>query len=145
MRVRALSLSRSLALSLSRARSLTLTYATPSCCSLMLTLVTQAALLGSAFYFLFHTSTPLIVHWATEGKTSDLVWEMDFAYFYSSAIVGAAIGIFFMVALPLSLPFVALLFTARYYTDKWQLLTAHSNLRPDPAPGSCSSPLLSDH
>jgi len=104
--------------------------------------VFQAALLGSAFYFVFHTTSPLIVHWASEGKEQELVWELDFAYFYSSAIVAAAIGIVFIVVLPLSTPFVALLFAARYYTDKWQLLTAHSNSRFDPSPESTVSAAL---
>ncbi len=36
---------------------------------------------------------------------------------------------------PLTLPCVLLFLVARYYTDKWQLQTAHNTERVDPAPG----------
>eukprot|EP00292_Cryptomonas_paramecium_P004004 CAMPEP_0113726952 /NCGR_PEP_ID=MMETSP0038_2-20120614/40773_1 /TAXON_ID=2898 /ORGANISM="Cryptomonas paramecium" /LENGTH=743 /DNA_ID=CAMNT_0000657727 /DNA_START=137 /DNA_END=2368 /DNA_ORIENTATION=- /assembly_acc=CAM_ASM_000170 len=101
--------------------------------------IMQMALLGSAFYFIFHTTTPLIVHWASDGKEEELVWELDFAYFFSSAIAAAGIGLFFILVLPLSTPFVAGLFAMRYYTDKWQLLTAHSNEHANPSPESTVS------
>lgn len=101
--------------------------------------IMQMALLGSAFYFIFHTTTPLIVHWASDGKEENLVWELDFAYFFSSAIAAAGIGLFFILVLPLSTPFVAGLFAMRYYTDKWQLLTAHSNEHANPSPESTVS------
>ena len=51
----------------------------------------QMALLGSAFYFVFHTTSPLIVHWASDGKETELSWELDFAYFYRRVCEGVCV------------------------------------------------------
>ena len=41
--------------------------------------------------------------------------------------------------MPIVVPFAAAVMVLRYYTDKWQLLTAHSTLRVDPAPEMTAS------
>jgi len=103
--------------------------------------IAQAGLLASAFYFVFHTTTPMINDWAGHDS-SELVWEFDFAYFYSSFLSVLAIGLMFAVTVPLVLPCVLLFLIMRYYTDKWQLLTAHSTERVDPAPETTASAVL---
>ena len=50
-----------------------------------------------------------------------------------------AIGLMFATTVPIVVPFVAAVLVLRYYTDKWQLLTAHSTLRVDPAPEMTAS------
>lgn len=101
--------------------------------------VAQAGLLTAAFYFIYHTTTPLLVDWASSGKEKNLTFEFDFAYFYSSMIAVLAIGLMFATTVPIVVPFVAAVLVLRYYTDKWQLLTAHSTLRVDPAPEMTAS------
>jgi len=104
--------------------------------------VAQATFLSAAFYFLFHTTTPALLNWASDGHEKELSWEFDFAFFYSSMISVLAIGIMFAVTVPLILPFIAGFLVLRYYTDKWQLLTAHSKFRVDPSPEVTTSAAL---
>uniref|UniRef100_A0A7S4JBQ9 CSC1/OSCA1-like 7TM region domain-containing protein n=1 Tax=Guillardia theta TaxID=55529 RepID=A0A7S4JBQ9_GUITH len=104
--------------------------------------VAQAAFLSASFYFLFHTTTPALINWASDGHEQELSWEFDFAFFYSSMISVLAIGIMFAVTVPLILPFIAGFLVLRYYTDKWQLLTAHSKFRVDPSPEVTTSAAL---
>jgi len=99
----------------------------------------QAAFLSCAFYFVFHTTSPTLINWASGEKGEKLSWEFDFAYFYSSLLGVVAIALMFVVTVPLLLPFVAVFLLTRYYTDKWQLVTAHSRSRPDPAPETTAS------
>lgn len=99
----------------------------------------QAGLLTAAFYFVYHTTTPLLVDWASGGNEKSLTFEFDFAYFYSSVLAVLAIGLMFATTVPIVVPFVAAVLVLRYYTDKWQLLTAHSTLRVDPAPEMTAS------
>ena len=56
---------------------------------------TQAGLLTAAFYFVYHTTSPLLVDWASDGKEKQLAFEFDFAYFYSSMLAVVAIGLMF--------------------------------------------------
>ena len=44
--------------------------------------VAQAGLLTAAFYFIYHTTSPLLVDWASSGNEKNLTYEFDFAYFY---------------------------------------------------------------
>eukprot|EP00961_Rhodomonas_salina_P067181 902070-Rhodomonas_salina.6 len=46
----------------------------------------------SAFYFVFHTTTPMVSDWMKKGASRNLTWEFDFAYFYSSLLSILAIG-----------------------------------------------------
>lgn len=101
--------------------------------------VAQAGLLTAAFYFVYHTTSPLLVDWASDGKEKQLAFEFDFAYFYSSMLAVVAIGLMFASTVPIVVPFAAAVMVLRYYTDKWQLLTAHSTLRVDPAPEMTAS------
>jgi len=101
--------------------------------------VAQAGLLTAAFYFIYHTTSPLLVDWASAGKEKRLAFEFDFAYFYSSLLAVVAIGLMFASTVPIVVPFAAAVMVLRYYTDKWQLLTAHSTLRVDPAPEMTAS------
>jgi len=101
--------------------------------------VAQAGLLTAAFYFIYHTTSPLLVDWASGGHEKNLTFEFDFAYFYSSMLAVLAIGLMFASTVPIVVPFVAAVCVLRYYTDKWQLLTAHSTLRVDPAPEMTAS------
>ena len=101
--------------------------------------VAQAGLLTAAFYFLYHTTSPLLVDWASGGNEKRLIYEFDFAYFYSSILAVIAIGLMFASTVPIVVPFVAAVCVLRYYTDKWQLLTAHSTLRRDPSPEMTAS------
>jgi len=101
--------------------------------------VAQAGLLTAAFYFIYHTTSPLLVDWASGVHEKNLTFEFDFAYFYSSMLAVLAIGLMFASTVPIVVPFVAAVCVLRYYTDKWQLLTAHSTLRVDPAPEMTAS------
>uniref|UniRef100_A0A6U4V9T7 CSC1/OSCA1-like 7TM region domain-containing protein n=1 Tax=Hemiselmis andersenii TaxID=464988 RepID=A0A6U4V9T7_HEMAN len=99
----------------------------------------QCALLATAFYFMYHTNAPRIHDWASGGTGDKLHWNFDFSYFYSSILSVLAIGLMFSVTVPLLMPFVALCVFTRYYTDKWQLITAHSSKNPDPSPERTAS------
>eukprot|EP00960_Hanusia_phi_P049153 759394-Hanusia_phi.AAC.8 len=105
----------------------------------------QATFLSAAFYFLFHTTTPALLNWASDvldGHEKELSWEFDFAFFYSSMISVLAIGIMFAVTVPLILPFIAGFLVLRYYTDKWQVspVCSQTSSPAPPHPWLCSPP-----
>jgi len=100
----------------------------------------QAATLATAFYFVFHATSPKIHSWAHgSDKHIPLSWEFDFSYFYSSLLSVVSIALMFSVTVPILLVVVAVFLFIRYYLDKWQLMTAHSNAHPDPSPESTAS------
>lgn len=74
----------------------------------------QAALLATAFYFVFHTTSPKIHNWAHGGRAAvPLTWEFDFAYFYSSLLSIVAIALMFSVTVPVLLIMVAVFLYVR--------------------------------
>jgi len=57
--------------------------------------VAQAGLLTAAFYFIYHTTSPLLVDWASGGQEKSLTFEFDFSYFYSSMLAVLAMGLLY--------------------------------------------------